>query len=216
LDYVANARIVAVDGSLWGSESVVTDCLNQTGGNPIDLLYVALGITGSSVKSTRSVDREYIPGAGAIPGLTTKLDFSDSFDSTLSAADRILKCEVNEKISFSGNRNVVIDIPYDVSVVQNLGTTPARRTVNGSVVATNETTAVRYAKTQKSLAWPTADGAGGIPSVPTTTYNEPPELTINHGFVDLTSGVVRGQGKNTRVVTVQFTFEEIVPNYPYA
>jgi hypothetical protein len=212
-DYISNSKTTTIEGSLFGTEAIITAAQNETGGNVLDAMISGLGLTSANaVQRRRSVDREYIPTSA---NRMLKLDFSESYEAQLSSADKVLECEVNESIQFSGDRNVVIDIPYQVSVVQQLGTTAARRTVSGTVTATNETTAENWAKKQRTLAWPALNATGGIPAVPSTVYHEPERYDIQHVFVPLTEGAIRGSGHNVKAVKLSFTFQQIVPNYKF-
>jgi hypothetical protein len=64
----------------------------------------------------------------------------------------------------------------------------------------------------RTLAFPSGVGGG---SEPATRYIEPPRIERELQWPEGFDGTARGPGANVTLVSVSFTFSEILPNFPY-
>jgi len=147
---------------------------------------------------------------------TLKLDFEIEAVDKIVGLTGLLECRVSESVKYSGTRWVSQPIPRaadgtgGVSIVQDAGLTEGGRTVRGSVTATSLATAKAWAIQQRMFLGVDADGNG---------YRLPEEMETEYEFVPRTDGmamVAAGEeGEiNVRLWRVNFTFGEILPNYP--
>lgn len=126
-----------------------------------------------------------------------QLNFSRTYEDDLKDEGTIFACEVAEEIQFATPRLIAKAIPYNVSIIQNMGTEPGRRTVTGSVTGKDEATCEAWAMAQRAAF---LDG----------TYELQPRINKRFTFPKRTSGVARGGGANVRMYVWDFTFSEIL------
>ena len=162
---------------------------------------------GSLTNGDRTEDHDYTPELDAF----IKLDFDDTYEDRLTGVTGILECHVTETVKYSGTRWAVQPLPFDangaggVSIVQPAGVQEGGRTVRGTVTAGTLATAQAWAWKQKALLTGDADK---------TAAPLPPEMENDYEFVPRTDGIVSGAGQNVRLFKVNFTFGEILPDYP--
>lgn len=211
LDYVALSQQTEIRGLFVGSASQMA-AVESDAANPLKTFLQNIGSAfGSLVAKKLDIPKELV--ASSVPGSATALsvEFSASFVKTLSSPAAVLKCSLSESITYSGNRNVVQDTPDGLSTVQNCGTTVGQRTVSGSVVAATEAAALNYISTQHGAAGLLGRFRG---TAPVGIFEEPMSINTSFEFIPLLSGVGRGAGVNIQVCSMDFSFRQVIPNYP--
>lgn len=208
-DYSSNAKMVTIQGRVFGGADILDAVLNQTSGNPLDSLITTLAPGGSRRSSEREVDRENNSAASH----DISVSFSETYEAKLTAEAQILECELTEDIQYSGTRWQFKALPDAPSVPQECGTEPGRRTVSGSVTATTEAAAMDWVKKSHALSFYSGIGGGAAPSA---RYEDPPNIRRKFDFLPLVDGTARGSGVNVRVYIFDFTFTETLLDYPYS
>lgn len=217
-------KTVTVQGSFYGTRTIIDDAQNEVSGNKLDSLLSGLNF-GKSVERERNVDYEFIPSVTDRNGMSIKLDFSEVFTSKITGEDAIMECEVEEDIKYSDDRLVVIPRPDGESKVQKMGITEAHRTISGTVSAPNETIALLWAKKMAKMPFRIANSSKGIlaPSTPgdEDIYSEGVNFKTKYTFNPFVDGEVRSTDSSIELsngptmVMVSFTFNQLIPNYPY-
>jgi hypothetical protein len=213
--YQTMEKVTTIDGECYATTAKMNEILQYgvgpgSGGEGLTL-FNDMGL-GTLLDPEFSVDREYIDGETAAKGLTTKVKFRLTYVAKITGFTGIVDCTVNERIKFSGRRNIEIPVPNAESEFQDMGIVPGRRTVSGTVTAATEAIALAWVKKMSTLAYANTNG---IPDAPAVKYAEPPEINIGFEFVPLNEGVPRGAGINVKLAKVDFTFETILPVYAY-
>lgn len=143
-----------------------------------------------------------------------KLDFEEVFDSRITGEGGIIECEVSEEVEYSSTRWVEQPLPRDanggggISIMQDAGVTPGRRTARGMVKAATAGIAHAWAAKQR-VAFLTGDDDDN-------SFETAPSLSMSYAFVPRVEGVVSGAGENVRIVTLNFSYGELLPNYAYS
>lgn len=165
-------------------------------------------VTGSAVRSQRTEDHEYSTDNAA--GLFVKLDFDEQYVDRLTGETGVLEMRLSEEVQYSGPRWAVQptlrneDGTGGFSIPQCLSTIEGSRTVRGSVTAADRATAEAWAKKQRALL--TGDRSGKL-------CRHPERWSAEAEFVPRVEGVWGAKG-NAKIWRVEFTFGEILPNYP--
>ena len=163
---------------------------------------------GTAVRSrtTANVQRWMLPTAAASE--FGQLDFEESFETRLTGAAGILSCEVSEEVEYSATRWIEQPLPRNaaggggVSLFQNAGVEPGRRTIRGSVVASTKAVGLTWAHKQRLFL--------------TGTIEEKPVVGWQYVFPPRVDGVTSGLGENVQMVRVSFTFSERLAENAYA
>jgi hypothetical protein len=207
-DFVRVVKEATVEGRFFASNALLADAENSVGGNKLDAFLNALSL-GNKVRTSRRTSKERL-GDAIIQ--TLGIDFSAQYVSALTGSGQLLECHVAEEIQYSGVRWAVLDIPDGVSIPQDVGISPGKRTVSGTVAAVTETAAMAWVKKQHAMPFPTGGGGGAAPSV---RYKEPPKVGREFEFLVLDDGTARGGSSNATYCRVSFSFSEVLPFYPY-
>lgn len=214
IDDRTNTKTVTLSGTVWAKDVQ----LNESGG--------LVRASGKKTKAEKVLEtflagfngwtgtlerREYRERTDYFLGSTTTtaddrkkctaLDFTLTFNSKLTAADKILLTELSEVVEHSGVRWVTQNIPSGRAVIQNCGYNAGSRTVSGKVASTSEAVADAWIAAQQALL------AG--------TYVHPAMVTTEFKFLPLTTGVARGGGANVTVFEKSFRFSEILVDLDY-
>jgi hypothetical protein len=204
-NYASLEQMITVEGSVFAASETMAKAAMQAllDGQQF----------GSPVTERFHQDREYAPSPLlADANAFLKFDFNVSYAQRLTGVTGVLECAVTESVTYSGTRWVAQPLPRTapgvggISIVQDCGVEPGRRSVRGSVTAATYAAAKAWADAQRSLLTGDIDG---------NHYPQPEVLEPAYEFVPRIEGVVRGGGSNVRVVRLSFTFDEILPNYPY-
>lgn len=135
-------------------------------------------------------------------------DFEEVFETRITGQTAILSCELSEEVEHSGVRWVEQPLPRNddgsggVSLFQDAGLRPGKRTVNGTVVAPTKLLCQQWAAAQRVLL--------------TGTYEDPPVLRYGYEFAPRIEGVVSGSAENVRLHRLSFTFSERIAELAYA
>ncbi len=138
--------------------------------------------------------------SGSVGSTYQTMQFEEVFRKKLAGAAAILQCSLDEEIDCSGARVVIKPTAESTDVFQECGLQSGRRTISGECVATDETTALAWVKTQQTLPLSTGFAAAG------ETADERPRLSFVPEWEPLVDGVTRGAGVNANLVRVRFTF----------
>jgi hypothetical protein len=209
LDYVNLVRRVTVQGRFFGGAAMIAAAEAGTGGNKLDALLTSLVGSAKHLDSERDSTRERY---GDALEHVTGLDFTDNYESPLTSEAAVINCSLDEDMVYSGTRWQFKALPDGVSIPQDCGIKEGSRTVSGSVTAPTETACMTWVT--KCRALPFYDGTGGGDE-PSSRYHEPPRIRKRWTFLQLTDGVGRGDGANSSVCTVEFTFSETLPEFEY-
>lgn len=237
-------KVTTVSGSIFASATVINAicygsnvAAEPVSTNFLDTFIAALGLT-SPVETRRAIDHEYQPNTWTSGVISTrvdailKLDFSSTYESDITGETGILECEVTEEVEYSAPRLVVQSLPgpsgYNVtdgtyaeaylaeavSVVQDCGIEPGRRTVRGSVTAASLAAAETWAKGKRLMltGWK-------LPAETAYTHNKFPErMETQYVFKPRVNGIARrdldGAAENARVWRCSFAFGEVLCYYP--
>lgn len=124
---------------------------------------------------------------------------------------------VTESVTYSAVRWAVQPVPYSVngsggvSIPQACGQTEGNRSVRGTVTAATRATAEAWAYRHRGLL--TGDRDGGH-------YPLPEQMERDYEFAPRVDGIAvdglagGGKANNVQLFRVNFTFGEILPNYP--
>lgn len=159
---------------------------------------------GSPVRSREGVQ---LMKRGSLEELG-QYDFEEVFEARMGGATAILSCELTQELEHSGTRWVEQPLPLNadgsggVSLFQNCGVQPGRRTLRGVVEAPTLLLARQWAHSQRALL-------GG-------TIELPPSMNYTYVFAPRVQGVASGTGQNVQLFRVTFTFSEWLPENPYA
>ena len=209
VDYITLKSTTTVTGKFLGAPAILAAAASQAVGNKLDEFLSAFRF-GKLVNTRRKQDHEKV---GTSTDELLALDFSNTYQGTVTPQNQILQCELNEEIVYSGIRWQIQPTPDGESVPQNCGTEHASRTVSGTVVAATEPAAMAWVKKQRALPFPAGTGGGAMPAV---RFEAPPRIQRNWEFLPISDGYVRGTGTNAAFVRVSFTFQETLVYFPYA
>jgi hypothetical protein len=194
----------------------------------VDAFFEAMDL-GSQVRTNRTEDNEYTATYDGTPTFSSaltgfvKLDFEDEYRGKIDGDSGVVEMQLNEEVRYSGTRWVVQPLPYDtwdeeeqtgtggISIPQPCGVQEGLRTVRGSVTAASLPTATAWALRHRGLL--TGDGDDGF-------YPLPEVLDVGYDFVPRVDGIAAddlagpGSDANVQMHRVNFTFAEILPNYP--
>lgn len=223
-DFANNEKVTTIpDGMIWATTEAVAETYLTT-------FLAALNVTGEQVYLRKAKARERYPGktAGLTPGDAAGTDtfialgFSTQWNGPISPDNAILQCELSEEIECSGKRLVVQPTALGYDVLQGAagecGTQSGRRTLSGSCVATNETTAMGWIKKQFDLKMSAEFAHGATGDNPKGAWNAaqlPPSISFEPQFIPLTEGVLRPQwglslpGANFKAVRARFRITEL-------
>lgn len=225
LDYVKLTKSVSLDGTFFGSQSDIIAAENHTAGNTLDNWLTAAPsiVPAGAVKlnDSRSQNHDYL----STQDFQMALKFSMNFVSVLPVTggmSAILQCALDEKIAYSGTRNVEFKTPDGPSVIQAVGIKCGSRTVSGTVTAATETAGRAWIKAQVYTGsqaflqlFPSSTNNAGV-AAPAARYQDPPEISSRFVFLPLTTGVARTSAPNVQLVELSFSFSEMLPSYSYA
>ncbi len=166
------------------------------------------GLSGSQVTEELNEDREYMSdlSSSSTSDVLLKLDFDETYEDRLTGITGVLEMSLSQQIKYSGTRWIPQPLPFDANgsggytIVQPGGIQEGGQTVRGSVTAPDQATATAWAKTQRNLL--------------VGTYPQPEEWDWDFEFVPRIQGIVKGSNPNVRLYKLNFTFAEILPNYP--
>lgn len=206
-DWVAREKLTTVRGEAYGNNASNTEAWLA-----LLLGELNLGTVRSERRTTRhergpNEDKDEID-------VVTALSFEASYVAALSGPAAILQCELTEEIECSGPRVVPQPTAASNDVIQLLPSIQSgRRTVSGTVTATDETTALEWIKRQRVLPLPSGFATGGVRAA------QPPRVSFEPQWVALVDGVARsgdyGPGfgvktVNAKLVRARFTLTEMV------
>jgi hypothetical protein len=172
----------------------------------LDLFLASLTGLGSHFESQRTVDYDHVVSQSGTP-FFLKLDFTETFSKTLTGVSSIIECEVKQELEYSGVRWVMQAIPRDslgaggYSIPQDCGITEGRRTISGYASCAVLETALVWCRGHRSMLTGDLDG---------NSCEERPRVSVGYTFPPLTSG----NPASPRMHRVDFTFSELLPNYP--
>ena len=127
----------------------------------------------------------------------------------LTGSNCLIEVELTDEYEHSGPRLVVHPTAIGRDVVQVCGYVSGRRTIRGSAVATTETIALDWCRTQWDLAY-----CSQIGTCPSTRYRHPPRFAVRPTWVPLQANpTVRGAGANVAAYQVSFDYGEILPDF---
>lgn len=208
VDYTTLKSTTTVTGKFLGSATILTAAASQAAGNKLDE-FLSTFRFGKLVNTRRKHDHEKV---GTSTDELLALDFSNTYQGTVTTQNQILQCELNEEIVYSGTRWQFQPVPDGESVPQNCGIEHGYRTVSGTVVAATEPAAMAWVKKQHVLPFPIGTGGGGAPA---TRYESPPRIQRSWEFLPITDGSARGATSSASFVRVSFTFQETLLAFPY-
>jgi hypothetical protein len=224
LDYVKLTRSTSLEGTFFGAQSDIIAAETYAANNVLDTWLTAAPsiVPAGAVKlnDSRSQNHDYL----STKDFQMALKFSMNIVSVLPVTggmSAILQCALDEKLAYSGNRNVEFKTPDGPSVIQPVGIKCGNRTVSGSVTAATETAGRAWIRTQVysgsqaflQLFPSSASNAGGPP--PASRYQDPPEISARFVFLPLTSGVARTAAPNAQFVELSFSFSEMLPSFGF-
>lgn len=166
------------------------------------------GVSGAQVMEELNEDREYMSdlASNSTSDVFMKLDFDEAYEDRLTGITGVLEMTLSQQVKYSGTRWIPQPLPFDangtggLTVVQPSGIQEGGQTIRGSVTAPDQATAIAWAKIQRTLL--------------VGTYPQPEEWDWDYEFVPRIQGVVKGANPNVRLYKLNFTFGEILPNYP--
>lgn len=188
-------------GSIWASSMAAAQSAMTT--------LMGISGNGSLIRQETTEDHENTNDSS---DYFVKMDFDLEYTAALKGVADLIEMNLVEEVNYSGPRWVVIPTLAQTgvagsgySVVQNLSFKEGGRVVRGSVTALNLTSAQAWAKKQRGLL--------------VGTYVQPEQWSTTRDFVPRIEAVAfLPQGApgtvNVRIYRVEFTFSEILPNYP--
>jgi hypothetical protein len=178
-----------------------------SGGSEIVSTPILTSFIGGSTPVTTPITVTSFSGADAF----MKLDFDDSFEDRLTGISSVIEMRVTESVQFSGTRWALQPLPFDsngtggISIAQPAGMAEGSRTVRGTVTAGTQAAALAWARRHRTLLTGDADG---------NKIYQPESIETEYEFAPRQDGIISGEGQNVRLFRVNFTFAEILPNYP--
>jgi hypothetical protein len=216
MDYVNLSQTTTVEG-LFSADATYLAAVEANGANPL-LTFLAgfVATYGAMTTYERGTEKEITQSTDNAAGIPSGVRFSATFNKAMSTAAQVLRCQLEEDITYSGTRWREQATPVGASLFQDCGTTPAVRTVNGSITAATEAAARAWMNTQhESGLW--QEFYGDAPES-ADRYEEAPQVSTSFAFAPLpttpTVGTVRssGTGANFQVCELRFRFTERVPS----
>jgi len=204
VDYIGRTQTTTINGTAYAATRALVD-------SSLSTFLTNLGYT-NPISQRRTEAREQAKAEDLSDvNKFVSLAFEQTYVAALSDTAQILQCEVSEDIECSGARIVPQATAATVDVIQTLASIQSgRRTISGSVLATNETVALAWATRYWVVPLPTGVGQSGI-AAPL-----PPKISFSPEFVPFASGVIRSgtyqdgaQTINAKCVRLRFTYTTI-------
>lgn len=218
-DYIVRERTSTVFGTVWAASEAAASAF-------LDTYFAGAGL-GSLVTSRRGSGFEKAPPSagtkfihrnlsGSSGSIFVGMNFDDTYVDEIDGEDGIIKCHVRETIKCSGPRVVVQPTASSTDVLQTeCGTQSGRRTISGSVTATNQTICLEWIRKQRAL--PIGEGFTESGS----SAENPPEFDIEAESIPLRDLYLRDDPEqsitgNAKFITVSFSFDEVFEELTFA
>ena len=196
-DVQALERRTIVQGEVFAANEAVAEAFLTT-------LLTGLGI-GKRLRYDRRARYQRGPkvSGGGVSQVLVALSFQEEYEAGLTGVAGVLECECSEDVVYSGARLVAKPIPDGPSIIQRPGIVEGRRTVSARAIAATETAAATWVRTIRTAL---LDGA----------HELPPQVATRFVFLRQTAGVPRGAEVNVKLVEVNATFGELLPDHPFS
>jgi hypothetical protein len=201
IDYLTLEKTTRLHGSAFGSTAAAAQGAHDA--------LVATLAPGSLVRTEAGKEFEFTSDFNSTAFV--RLDFDDTYVDRVTGVTGTLEMRLRERVRYSGPRWATqptlvgedgtggFDVPQTISVQG------GSRTVEGSATGAVRAEVEAWGKRQRALL--TGDANGGF-------FAQPEEWDIEYDFVPRVDGVSQGVGENVRLWRVDFTFAELLPNYP--
>lgn len=207
-DFINRDKITTLKGTVFASAGPVPGGGANTAELYLDAFLSGLSL-GRRTSSTRSSSLERARVGALDQNFFAGMSFTEVFEDKLTGAAAILECRIEEEIQPSGARVVVLPTSASEDVLQQCGTQSGTRTVSGTVLTTDETTALNWIKQQRSLPL-NAGAQAGVKEA------YPPIVTFSFEFPRLVDGFARDgtyngatKSANFKMVRATFRFSEV-------